>query len=391
MGKYENIRATISSLEQIYHAQEIELSESLGYVLREDILAADSMPPFNKSAVDGYACRKEDLDGELEILEVLPAGKVPAYPIGEKQCAKIMTGGVLPEGADCVFMIEDAEMTGAERVKCLNPQTKLNICYLGEDYQPGDVLVKKGSILGAGHLAVIAGTGRTHIQVATMPSVGVLVTGSELVPYEQSPEPGKIRDTNSIQLISLLKQMNLQPVFYGIFQDNYEEMRKYFQQATGENDIVILTGGAAVGDFDLVPKIIHDEGFEVLWTRTGLKPGNPMSCAIKGQTYVFGLSGNPVSSFVQFKYLVIPVIYKLLGARYAPARIKARMKSAYVRKNADRQGIVPVKINHDGEIEELPFNGSAHINAIPEADALLEIPAGKKMIEEGEMIYVRPI
>jgi molybdopterin molybdotransferase len=302
-----------------------------------------------------------------------------------------MTGGVLPEGADCVFMVEDAEVIDTRRVKCTNPQTKINICYLGEDYQPGEVLVKKGSILSAEHLAVIAGTGQKRIKVAKMPSVGVLVTGSELVPYDQTPEVGKIRDTNSIQLISLLKQMNLQHVFYGIIRDNYEAMRNQFQQAISDNEIVIFTGGAAVGDFDLVPKIIADEGFEMLWTRTGLKPGNPMSCAVKGQTYVFGLSGNPVSSFVQYKYLVMPVIYKLLGAHYMPVRIKARMKSSYTRKNADRQAIVPVRINQDGEIEALPFHGSAHINAIPEADALLEIPAGTTTIEEGEMIYVRPV
>ncbi len=391
MSKFEDIRRSIDTLEMIYPVQEIDLSESLGYVLRQDILAETHMPPFDKSAVDGYACRKEDLEQELEVLEVLPAGKVPGQQIGEKQCSKIMTGGVIPEGADCVFMVEDAEMIGTDRVKCLNPQTKLNVCYLGEDYQPGDVLVKKGAILSAGHLAVIAGTGQTRIQVAKMPSVGVLVTGSELVPYDETPEAGKIRDTNSIQLISLLKQMNLQHVFYGIIRDNYEEMSKHFQQAISENEIVIFTGGAAVGDFDLVPEIIKNEGFKVLWNRTGLKPGNPMSCAVKGNTYVFGLSGNPVSSFVQFKYLTMPVIYRLLGADYAPFRIKARMKSAYVRKNADRQGVVPARINQDGEIEAVPFHGSAHINAIPEANALLEIPAGKTNIEKGEVIYVRPV
>lgn len=391
MSNFKDIRKIIDTLEEIYPVEEIDLSESLGYVLRQDVLAATHMPPFDKSAVDGFACRKEDLDQELEVLEMLPAGKMPGKRICKNQCSKIMTGGVIPEGADCVFMVEDAEMIDADRVRCLNPQSKLNVCYLGEDYQPGDVLVRKGAILSAEHLAVIAGTGQTRIRVAKMPSVGVLVTGSELVPYDQTPEVGKIRDTNSIQLISLLKQMNLQHVFYGIIRDNYEILKEHFQKAVGENEIVIFTGGAAVGDFDFVPKIIEDEGYTVIWTRTGLKPGNPMSCAVKDNTYVFGLSGNPVSSFVQFKYLAMPVMYRLLGADYTPVRIKARMKSGYTRKNADRQGIVPVRINRDGEIEALPFHGSAHINAIPEADAFLEIPAGTTTIEEGEMIYVRPV
>jgi molybdopterin molybdotransferase len=391
MSNYEKIQNSIDALKQIYPAQEIELSESLGYVLRENILADAPMPPFNKSAMDGYACRKQNLGRELRVLEVIPAGKVPEHRIGESQCAKIMTGGVVPEGADCVFMIEDAEIIDAQTVKCMNQHTNLNICYLGEDYQPGDVLVKKGSLLGAEHLAVIAGTGRKKIRVARMPSVGVLVTGSELVAYDQVPVEGKIRDTNSIQLISLLKQMHLGHVFYGIIKDKYEELSTHFQQAISENEIVIFTGGAAVGDFDLVPKIIEDEGFEVLWTRTGLKPGNPMICAVKDQTWVFGLSGNPVSSFVQFNYLVMPVIYQLLGADYSPTRIKARMKSGYTRKNGTRLGVIPARITEEGEVEPIRFNGSAHINAIPQADVLLEIPAGTTTIEKGEMSYVRPV
>lgn len=391
MGKYKDILESIGALEPICPVQEIALEESLGHVLRQDIISGSPMPAFNKSAVDGYACRKQDLAQELQVLEMIPAGKVPNHRIGENQCAKIMTGGVVPEGADCVFMVEDAKIIDAQRVKCLNPQTRLNICYLGEDYQPGDVLVKEGSILGAEHLAVIAGAGMARIRVSRMPSVGVLVTGSELVAYDRSPEAGKIRDTNSIQLISLLKQLHLSHTFYGIIRDEYTALNVQFQQAIQAHEIVIFTGGAAVGDFDLVPKIIEDNGFDLQWTRTGLKPGNPMSCAVKDQTYVFGLSGNPVSSFVQFKYLVVPVIYRLMGAAYRPLRIRARMRTKYVRKNADRQGIVPVRINQDGAIEEIPFNGSAHINALPLANALMEVPVGKTIIEEGEMIYVRPI
>ncbi|MEX2369578.1 MAG: molybdopterin molybdotransferase MoeA [Bacteroidales bacterium] len=391
MSNYEKIVERIDALEQIVPVHEMELSESMGYVLQQDIVSGSPMPPFNKSAVDGYACRKQDLGRELRVLEVIPAGKVPQYSVGENQCAKIMTGGVVPEGADCVFMIEDAEIIDEQTVTCMNQHTNLNICYLGEDYQPGDLLVKKGSLLRAQHLAVIAGTGQNRIKVAKMPSVGVLVTGSELVVFDRVPEEGKIRDTNSIQLISLLKQMNLRHISYGITRDNKDELSANFKKALSENELVIFTGGAAVGDFDLVPKIIEDEGFEVLWTRTGMKPGNPMICAVKGQTCVFGLSGNPVSSFVQFKYLVMPVIYKLLGADYTPARIRARMKSGYTRNNGSRMGVLPVRITEEGEVEEIRFNGSAHINAIPQADALLEIPVGKTTIEKGEMIYVRPI
>lgn len=391
MSTYENILERINALESVFPVQEMALHDSLGHVLREDIISATPMPAFNKSAVDGYACRRQDLGNTLQVLEVIQAGKVPEHIITENQCAKIMTGGVVPEGADCVFMIEDAETLDGDRVRCLNQASKQNICYLGEDYQAGEVLLKKGAILRPEHLAVIAGTGKKEIKVARMPSVGVLVTGSELVAFDSTPGEGKIRDTNSIQLMTLLQNLRIDYEYFGIIGDNYEALNAQFQRAIGEHDVVIFTGGAAVGDFDLVPKIIGDNGFEVLWTRTGLKPGNPMSCAVKDGTWVFGLSGNPVSSYIQFNYLVVPVLYRLLGAGYVPLRIKARMQHRYVRKNGDRLGVVPVSINHEGGIEEIPFNGSAHINAIPAADALLEIPAGKTIVEEGEMIYVRPV
>jgi len=386
MSAYEELLQLISNLDPRFRVLEKNTEDCLGQVLRQDVKADMPMPPFNKAAVDGFACRMEDLEDELELLETVAAGQLPLYKVGRKQCSKIMTGAAVPEGADCVFMIEDAVFPAPGRVRCNNPASKKNICYLGEDYRPGDILLKSGSLLRADHLAVIASAGLTKVAVSEQPRITLIVTGSELVEFSNKPEHGKIRNSNAIQLISLLEKMNLQVSYTGLVRDDYGILLETFREALSKN-----TGGAAVGDFDLVPGLLADEGFRTLWTRTGLKPGNPMSFAIKEDKYVFGLSGNPVSSFVQFEFLVKPVLYNLLGTRYRPFRIRAIMGEDFFRKNASRTGIIPVKVSAEGEIRTLPFNGSAHINALPEADALMEIEEGKKEIKKGEPVYVRPL
>jgi len=391
METFNQIQKIIAQLSPDFNTMDIEITASLGHILQQDVTADMHMPPFNKSAMDGYACRKEDITNELEVLEIIAAGSMPSKSIGKNQCSKIMTGAAVPDGADCVFMIEDAAILDSNRVKCNNLNSKQNICFLGEDYKNGDVLLKKGVVLQPEHLSVIAGAGLERIQVSEMPKISLIVTGSELVEFSIKPEEGKIRNTNAVQLISLLKKMHMEVSYQGIVSDNYDKLQAVFQRCAEENDILIITGGAAVGDFDLVPDVIHDEGFHISWTRTGLKPGNPMIFAMKDHTYVFGLSGNPVSSFVQFECLVKPVIFRLLGSENEAFRFQGMMASPYLRKNASRLGIVPVRINKEGTIEALPFNGSAHINALSFANALLEIPVGKKEIKEGEMVYVRPI
>jgi len=391
MLTFEQIQNIIAGLEALNRTREVELPSALGYVLQEDIRADIPMPPFDKAAVDGYACRKEDLGDELEVLESIPAGAVASRKIGPKQCSRIMTGASVPEGADLVFMSEDSELSSTGRVRCTNAKSKKNICYLGEDYMPGALLLKKGEILRAEHLAVIAGAGVKKIKVAEKPRVGLIVTGSELVNYHEKPGEGKIRNTNTLQMSALLEALGIKVNNYGMIRDEYALVEDAFRQAVSENDIVLFTGGAADGDFDLVPRIIAGLDYQVLWARTGLKPGNPMSCARKNDKYILGLSGNPVSSLVQFEFLVKPVLYRLCGSSYRPFRVKAAIASAWSRKNASRYGVFPIRINDQGEIEELPFNGSAHISAFAEANALMEVPVGQYEIKKGEGVYVRPL
>lgn len=391
MNKFDLIQEEIVELEPCFTTEEVSLDKALNRILQENILADTDMPPFDKSAMDGYACKYADIESELEILEVVHAGKIPTKVIGKNQCSKIMTGAVVPRGADCVFKVEDSEIVGKNKVICTNPKTAKNICYQGEDYKTGTVLMPKGTIVGVSQMAVLAGAGYSVVQVSKLPRVALINTGTELVQPHEKPEGGKIRNSNASQLISQLRKLNLSVTNFGIVEDDYKILTRVFKNAFETHDIVFFTGGASVGDFDWVPKILEDQGFSIFWDRTGIKPGNPMTFSKKGNNYCFGLSGNPVSSLVQFELIAKPTLYKLLGANYESLRIQARLNFSTKRKKADRLGIIPVVFNNKGTVDQIPFNGSAHINALVFANAFLEFPLGETQLQKGQSVYVRPL
>lgn len=391
MDKFKEIQNKITLIESDFQIEEISLEDAFNRILQEDVKADSPMPPFDKSAMDGYACRLADIQNKLEVLEVIHAGMMPTFEIGANQCSKIMTGAAVPEGADCVFKVEESELVDEKQVKCTNLKTNKNICYLGEDYQQNEVLIDKGTLINVSQMAVLAGAGYHKVKVSRRPKIALINTGSELVEPDEKPDKGKIRNSNASQVISQLRKMNLEVNHFGIIEDDYDVLTKAFKRAFDENDIVIFTGGASVGDFDWVPKILDDQGFEVYWDRTGMKPGNPMTFSKKRNKYCFGLSGNPVSSLVQFELIAKPVIYKLMGADFASFRIKAILDFEYKRRKGDRLAIVPVVINNLGIVERVPFNGSAHINALVYANALMEVAVGETHLKIGESVYVRPL
>lgn len=391
MGKFSDIEQQISKLLPVFEVEEISLKDAFGRVIQEDVLADTDMPLFHKSAMDGFACRLEDILNELEVLEIINAGKVPRFEIVPNTCSKIMTGAMIPSGADCVFKIEESEITGVKRVRCVNQKTNKNICYQGEDYKTGEVLLKKGTMVNVSQMAVLAGAGYAKVKVAVLPKVALIATGSELIEPHETLTPGKIRNSNASQILIQLRKIGIQADYHGIANDDLSELTKIFSDALEKYDYVIFTGGASNGDFDLIPEILKSHNFSIFWNTTGIKPGNPMTFAQKENKFCFGLSGNPVSSMVQFELIVKPIIYKLLGASFLPLRIKTELALQYNRKQADRLELVPVAINSAGQAELIPFNGSAHINALAFANALMEVPEGKNILLKGEMVYVRPL
>ncbi|OQX73902.1 MAG: hypothetical protein B6D61_12050 [Bacteroidetes bacterium 4484_249] len=370
--------------------ERVGFMESLNRVLAEDLRSDVAMPPFDKSAVDGYACRKEDINDVLDVIEVIPAGKAPEKVIGKGECAKIMTGAPLPEGADTVIMVEDTEEVGKNRIKYLKDDVKDNICYLGEDIKENDIVLRKGTLIRPQHIAVLASAGGIHPLVYKQVKVAVISTGDELVEPDVVPSVSQIRNSNAYQLLAQAAKMGAIVNYTGIALDTEESTREMLTKAFDGNDLILLTGGVSMGDFDHVPKVLKELGVELKFKSIAVQPGRPTVFGVRDKQFIFGLPGNPVSSFVQFELLVKPLIYGLTGYKHKPLAIKLPMGKEYSRRKSKRLSWLPVRID-DGKVFPLEYHGSAHINALTDADGLISIAIGDTKLEEGKLVNVRLI
>lgn len=369
----------------------ISLGKSHGRVLAEDIISDVDMPPFNKSAVDGFACRSQDIQNELEIIEIIPAGKYPEKQIKKGQCAKIMTGAPVPTGADCVVMVEQSEEFSDNKVRFSISKTSPNIAYQAEDVKVGMKLISSGIIIKPGHIAVMASAGFANLLVSAMPQVGIISTGDELVEPDQKPSSACIRNSNAYQLVAQVQAMGCIANYMGIAKDDENITLAFLEKALAENDVVLITGGVSMGDFDHVPAMMEKAGMEVLFKKIAIQPGRPTVLAKKENKLCFGLPGNPVSSFVLFELLVKPVLYKMMGHVYKPDVVKLPLLHSYKRKKSDRMNVVPVRIVEGESIETIDYHGSAHIHSMVFADGLIFIPVGTLEIAKGSLTYVRQL
>lgn len=369
----------------------VPIRGSLNRVLAEDVSSDVDMPPFDKAAMDGFACRKSDLAHELTVVETVQAGQPPSRAIGEGECAKIMTGAMVPPGADCVIMMEDTESVRPDTVRFTGRETAINICPKGEDVKAGEVVLRKGTLLAPQHIAMLAAVGCVRPLVARQPRVGIIATGDELVEPEVRPSVSQIRTTNSAQLCAQVTAAGGIPTYYGIARDTEQCLDAVLKTAIGENDVLLFSGGVSVGDYDLVPKTMLKNGIRILFDAIAMKPGKPTTFGVSPDILCFGLPGNPVSTFVLFEILVKPFLYKLMGHEYRPPSFPLPLAKRFSQKRADRLCWVPVRITERNEAMPLAYHGSAHVAALCEADGLISIPEGTASLEKGTPVHVRPI
>lgn len=380
----------LSEVSPIKETEKVNLWDSIGRVLASDVLSDMNMPPFDKTAVDGFACKMEDASKELEVIETIPAGVVPKNKVESGQCSKIMTGAMIPQGADCVLMVEDTIEIAPNRIVFTGEKPKSNICILGEDIKTGDVAIHKGTTISAQHIAIMAALGCTHPIVSKKPNVAVLITGDELVEPEQIPSGGQIRNSNGHQLVGQIIKANAKPSYSGIVKDTEEATSHAISNALKDNDIVILTGGVSMGDFDYVPAVMKQLGIEILFSSIAIQPGKPTKFGVKDGKLIFGLPGNPVSSYLQFELLIKPAIQKMMGGdpnHYLNSQLP--LAKTYKRKKTERLGLIPVAITKENKVIPVDFHGSAHIFALAKADGYIMIPLGESEIREGELVDVR--
>lgn len=371
-------------------AERVPLPDSLGRVLAEDVLSDVDMPPFDKSAMDGFACRKEDLALELTVLEEIPAGSEPKKRIGPGQCSSIMTGAPVPMGADCVLMREYAEKTAGGRVRATVKETAANICRRAEDIRSGDAVLKKGAVVSPAAVAMLATVGCVEPMVARLPRVSVLATGSELVDPSARPSGAQIRNSNGFQIAAQVSTLGIKNINAGMVPDTREALGSAIRGALGVSDVLIVSGGVSEGDYDFVPEMLSATGFRFLFESVAMQPGRPTLFGVNGSKYCCGLPGNPVSTFIAFELLMRPFLYALMGHAFAPRIVAARLAKAVKGKKGGRQVTIPVAFSAPGEVVPVEYHGSAHLAAMPRADAILTIPAGGSF-GAGEMVHVRQV
>ena len=372
-------------------SETIAFNDSCGRILDEDILSDVNMPPFNRSAVDGYSCHKSDLYNDLDVIEIIAAGNEPLKKVGKNQCSKIMTGAMVPFDCDIVFMVEESEKLQNDRIIFTGKVPKLNISYKAEDVKVGDIVLEKTSYIQPQDIAVMASVGHTYIRVKKRPVVGIISTGNELVNPSEKPGISQIRNSNAYQLVAQVTRAGGAPIDYGIASDNEKVTLEIVKKAILNSDLVIITGGVSMGDFDFVPSVLENAGVKILFDRVNVQPGKPTTFGVHSKSIVFGLPGNPVSSFIQFELLIRPLINRMMGYVWKPSEYVLPMAVNYERKSSDRLGIIPVIINKEMEVIPVEFHGSAHLTALSGSNGLVTLKPGKKTLMKGEIVNVRQI
>ncbi len=369
----------------------VDIAQATNRVLAEDVESDMDMPPRDRSVVDGYACRRQDLANELQIIEKIPAGMPPKKTIDPNQCAKIMTGATVPQGADCVFMVEFTEHPTAETVRFTDEKTDDNIRPQGRDIKTGQVVLRCGTRIRPQDIAVLATVGHAEVLVSRKPMVGIIATGDELVEPHSKPSPWRLRNSNSPQLAAQLESIAAVVTDYGIAKDTTDEINQTFIKAAAENDVVLLSGGVSMGDFDLVPGILKNNNIELLFEKIAMKPGKPTVFGKSENLYCFGLPGNPVSTFVVFELMVKPFLYKLMEHDYTPPEIQMPLGETISRKDTERRGWTPVAVTDAGTLKKVEYHDSGHINALCGADGLVCMDIGVAEIPKGTIVQLRLI
>ena len=371
--------------------ESIPFEESLGRVLASPVISDMDLPPFNKSSVDGFAARRADLGNELLIIETIPAGKYPEKSIGKNQCSRIMTGAPVPSGADCVIMVEDTRLIDPEKIKFTGNFKKENIAIKAEDVKKGEIVIEAGRVVRPQDIAVMASVGHTTVTTGRRPRIGVISSGSELVEPGQKPGKSQIRNSNSYQLMALVARAGGAGNYYGIARDDEAITYSMVKKALSVNDLVILTGGVSMGDFDFVPAVLEKAGVRILFSRVAIQPGKPTTFGIHEKALVAGLPGNPVSSYIIFELLIRPLIGKMMGYNGKTPVLRLPLREKFSRKYAERMAFIPVIITEDNMVQPVEFHGSAHISSLPGADGIISLPIGVNTIEKGELVSVRQI
>jgi molybdopterin molybdotransferase len=368
--------------------------DSLGRVLAEDVYASENIPPFHNSAMDGFAVVAEDVSNaskaqpvQLSIIETIQAGYAPIAHVQRGSAARIMTGAMMPEGADAVVMKEVTELDG-ERVAIFEGVEKdENVRFMGESVERGDLVMSTGKLIRPQEIAMFASLNRSEVEVHKRPKVAVVSTGDELTTLGEPLAAGKIRDSNRYGICAQIEEAGCYPIDMGIARDDEAETERKFREALDGADALITSGGVSVGEFDVVKAVLSKLG-EINFWRVAMKPGKPQAYGIADGKPIFGLPGNPVSSLVVFELFVRPALLKMAGHSEL---LRPTFEAVLEENVSNRDGRVSfmrsIITSRDGKYyaKTTGPQGSGILHSLVLANGFIVIPAGVT-IKAGEMV-----
>ncbi len=390
---YQTARDILLDATKPLGKERLPLKRCGGRILAEALVAAENIPPFDRSPYDGYALRATDTESAskeypvcLRILEEIPAGAVPTMPITAGTASKVLTGAPIPPGADVVIMFEKTEFTPETVTVFTSLNAGDNIVRAGEDVAKGTLLADIGTVIDPGLAGTLAAQGVAEPLVYNIPKIGLLSTGSELVGVDAPLEAGKIRNSNRYMLEAAVATLGCQPIYLGTAGDSVEGIAALLEEGVEECDAVVTTGGVSVGDYDLTPAAMEAVGAELLFRGVDIKPGMACAYATKAGKLICGLSGNPASAITNFYVVAVPALRKLAG-RHDPnlQEISVVLKESFPKKSSITRFLCGKLELSDGIVRMsfLPNQGNVVISSAVGCNVMAEVLAGSGPVPAG--------
>jgi molybdopterin molybdotransferase len=380
--------------------EKVALLDALHRVSAEAVTAPRDIPPHDNSAMDGYAVRHGDVadataerPAVLEVLEILPAGKVPHHQVSPGKTIKIMTGAPLPTGADTVVQVEHTNASDTRVEIYRAPRATSNLRRRGEDITIGECVVQRNTRLRPAELGVLASVGKAQLLVYQRPRVAILATGDEIADLGDPDSSDKIINSNSYTLAGQILEAGGMPLLLGVAPDNREEISQRLTSGL-QADILVTSGGVSVGDFDYVRECLDLAGFAVRFWTVALRPGSPVTFGMVGHVPVFSLPGNPVASMVTFELFVRPALLKMTGhAELFRPRLQAAMQDEVKKRQGVRAFLRGILQQHGGQpvVTTTGPQGSGILRSMSLANCLIDIPEDVERLRPGDPVQVIPL
>jgi len=376
----------------------VSLASSLGDVIAEDVKAPFPLPLYDNSAMDGYVLRSCDTRSAsqskpvfLKIKDTIKAGDYPKRPLRTGEAYKIMTGALIPKGGDCILPKEEALVKNGCLIIEKLIEMSQHVRRQGEEIEKGRRVICKGAVIHPATVGILASLGLKFVSVFARPKVSVIATGSELIPAGKGLKPGKIYDSNSLMVSSILKSMRIEPVWVRTIGDRKDILKRTLQRAFERSDLLILTGGVSVGDYDYVKEVLSKFGVRAIFWKVSQKPGKPLFFGRRRKKLVFGLPGNPASVFTCFYEYVFPALRRMSGFRNPYLHRKMMKIGAHIKPDQKKILFLKGKTGVDGKtkmVMPLGRQGSHMISSLQDANCFILVSPSRKTIERGQKVRV---